>query len=806
MKYFICLAVLSLALSSYATLNQLKVLTDNTPDISDASSYLKSVVAPWQATQEEKCIMTWKWETWLRHQTSSASESGSKVLDIIKAYNNYGARICGQTSEDLSLLWHGLGYPAQKRSFGGHTVSEAFYNGQWHMYDAAFGFYFRDKITGDVIGIDSIRTDLPMTSFVCPVTTFEGPGGFSIYEPGRSNTGEMTEFTPSPSTVVQYAATGYTYNMSLRPFESYRKTWLELGSDHNYYTPYLGDTTDLNDGWLSPFVRSNGEWLLQPDFTTANYRKCMLAESHTVMDASPRLHPDVAGTAATVDFKIDAANVITSAVITGTMQRGNSADIARVLISTDNGLSYQEVWKQTSTGTDSIKAALQAEVTYKYSYIARVEMTAASAPASVGLNTLSIRTVTQLNQRGLPTLTLGSNRVMLKLGTQQAGAKFDSVEITYQWKEFRTSGVVTRTHVELVADSAATHEYYINVGGWRNPDMQFVCLNFKGYNPLGPSVNYGYSDGQDVGTAYEKPRYFVTDGTRDLAYKKKYSETPAAVNDANRLRLTDGGTDYNESTAWAAGVQWLAGNNPVIILNLDSVKSVGGVRVLEAVGAGQGEYADSIVVLTSPDSVTFTRQGKIDEGDMWFPPVNYLVPARWDSWITRNYKYWGIQIHRFYLPFDNPVSCRYIQLQVYNSAAVSIVELEARDSLMTKKLVLNELNNGFTLPAPLALEQDGVKAPRAGQAVTLLATPNPFNPMVSIRYLVSGAQSPVKVAVYNAQGQCVKMLFQGTQVSGWKEIRWNGRSASGEAVPSGIYFLRMDAGKRTSSCRLFLVR
>jgi hypothetical protein len=803
-SFFWLILTLSLvAAPAPGALSQLKLLTDNTPDISDIQSYLKSVIAPWELTPEEKCIMSWKWETWLRHQAPSSSEAGVKVLDIIKAFNNYGARICGQTSEDMSLLWHGLGYPSQKRSFGGHTVPEAFYNGQWHMYDGAFGFYFRNKITGDVMGIDSIRLDLGMTGFVCPVTTFEGTSGYSIYEPARSNTGEMTEFTPSPSTIIQYAATGYTYNLSLRPFESYRRTWLEMGNDKNYFTPYISDTTDPNDGYLFPYIRSNGEWLLQPDFSTAAYRNCVLAESHTTLGALPKLHPDVAGAAATVDFRVDAANVITSAVITGTTVRGNSSDVARVLISTDNGATFQEVWNQASTGADSIRASLQAEVTYKYSYIVRVEMTAAADPASVGLNTLTIRTITQLNQRGLPVLTLGSNRVLFKLGAQQAGAKFQPVEITYQWKEFRTSGVVTRTHVELVPDSAGQHEYYINVGGWRNPDMQFVCVNFQGYNPLGVSPAYGYSDGQDVGAAYERPRYFVNEGLRDISYKKKYSAAPASSNDPNRTRLTDGGTDYNETTAWSAGVQWPASANPVVILNLDSVKSVGGVRVLEAVGANQGQYADSIVVLTSPDSATFTRQGKIDAGDMWFPPVNYLVPARWDSWANRSYKYWGIFIHRFYAVFDSSVHCRYVQLLVYNSAPVSIMEVDARDSLMTQKAVPNELNNGFTLQ-PLAAEKSALKAPVNAGAGFLAAAPNPFSAGTKIVFM-AGA-SPARLTIYDARGRAIRVIGQGISGQGLRVIRWDGLSASGTPLPAGIYLVRLETGKESWSKPVVLVR
>jgi hypothetical protein len=358
--------------------------------------------------------------------------------------------------------------------------------------------------------------------------------------------------------------------------------------------------------------------------------------------------------------------------------------------------------------------------------------------------------------------------------------------------------------VELVTDSAGQHEYYINVGGWRNPDMQFVTLNFQGYNPLG-TVTYGYSDGVNVGDSCERLRYFVTDGTRDLLYHKKYSTAPAAVNDPNKTRLVDGGTDYNQTSTWSAGVQWSAGSNPVVIFNMDSVKSAGGVRLLEAVGANQGQYADSVVVFTSPDSITFTRQGKMDAGDVWFPPVNYLVPARWDSKSNRGYKYWGILIHRFYLPFDSAVHCQYVKLQVYNSAPVSIVEAEVRDSLMTKRLVLNELNNGFTLPAPLSVEARQVALPGASAQVCLSVSPNPFSREINVNYY-AGDTRPVRISVYDVQGRSLRTLFSGSDQQGWHHVLWNGRNAGNTLMPAGIYVLRLETAKKSWARTLVLVR
>ena len=96
-----------------------------------------------------------------------------------------------------------------------------------------------------------------------------------------------------------------------------------------------------------------------------------------------------------------------------------------------------------------------------------MELTTQSSTLAAGLNRLRIRTITQIGQRSLPRLTLGTNRVMLKLGDQPLGASFHPIEVTYVWTEFIDNGTVERSHIEQITDSAAPHEYYINVSGWR---------------------------------------------------------------------------------------------------------------------------------------------------------------------------------------------------------------------------------------------------------------------------------------------------------------------------------------------------
>jgi hypothetical protein len=83
--------------------------------------------------------------------------------------------------------------------------------------------------------------------------------------------------------------------------------------------------------------------------------------------------------------------------------------------------------------------------------------------------------------------------------------------------------------------------------------------------------------------------------------------------------------------------------------------------------------------------------------------------------------------------------------------------------------------------------------------------PNPFNPMTTIRFDLPVAAA-VRLAVYNVNGQMIRILANGPMPAGNRESVWNGRDARGRAVASGIYFYRLDAGRFTQTRKMILLR
>jgi hypothetical protein len=93
-------------------------------------------------------------------------------------------------------------------------------------------------------------------------------------------------------------------------------------------------------------------------------------------------------------------------------------------------------------------------------------------------------------------------------------------------------------------------------------------------------------------------------------------------------------------------------------------------------------------------------------------------------------------------------------------------------------------------------------------AVTVLgsARPNPFNPLTRIDYDLASPR-PVKLTIYDAMGRLIRRLVKSEgEAAGRHEVAWDGRSDSGAAMPSGVYFCRLEAGDYVQTIKLALFK
>jgi hypothetical protein len=83
--------------------------------------------------------------------------------------------------------------------------------------------------------------------------------------------------------------------------------------------------------------------------------------------------------------------------------------------------------------------------------------------------------------------------------------------------------------------------------------------------------------------------------------------------------------------------------------------------------------------------------------------------------------------------------------------------------------------------------------------------PNPFNPTTLITYSLP-KDSRVTLEIYDVTGRLVNMLVSRDQEAGRYRIQWDGRTASGTSVASGIYLYRLRAGSFVQSKTMMLVK
>lgn len=66
--------------------------------------------------------------------------------------------------------------------------------------------------------------------------------------------------------------------------------------------------------------------------------------------------------------------------------------------------------------------------------------------------------------------------------------------------------------------------------------------------------------------------------------------------------------------------------------------------------------------------------------------------------------------------------------------------------------------------------------------------PNPFREFTEIQFSIN-RQEPVKLLILNHRKKCIHHLFEGRLRAGSYSIFWDGRTADGEPVAEGRYYL-----------------
>ena len=85
---------------------------------------------------------------------------------------------------------------------------------------------------------------------------------------------------------------------------------------------------------------------------------------------------------------------------------------------------------------------------------------------------------------------------------------------------------------------------------------------------------------------------------------------------------------------------------------------------------------------------------------------------------------------------------------------------------------------------------DGTPPPAAPTRLAVRSWPNPFNPQTTIAFDVPRTQH-VRVAVHDARGRRVRVLYDDQAEAGTERVIWDGTDERGGRLASGVYFVQV---------------
>jgi hypothetical protein len=406
-----------------AEVNNLKIVTDASPDYTDLPSLVHSVTSKWE-TPEEKCWAIFYWNHIARRQTNPMMVHGLALTDPIRQFNDYGFTMCSTISGINCAIWDAMGLRPKYWDISNHTVAEVEYGGRWHMYDNSMSALYTLCDGRTLAGVGDIGKTLAceasggksepghIARYHCLNAT--SPNGFLTgADTARSLEEEYRCFNPNGLKYRSYYYDwdrGHRYILNVREGESYTRHYASLGDAREFYVPNNGKDPEKKSNLE---IRGNGSWTFNPALTAESLPK--IAHSLSNVKAGTPAGIEVAKLDAPgeVIFKIDGANVITALQIDAAFTRKEAKDISAIAVSTTNGLIWSDVWKSDVTGATPAKLGLVDDVNGAYEALVRVTL-----GGGARLDSIAFNATTALNAKTQPKLNLGANAVFVGAGEQ----------------------------------------------------------------------------------------------------------------------------------------------------------------------------------------------------------------------------------------------------------------------------------------------------------------------------------------------------------------------------------------------------
>ena len=427
----------------------IKIVTDSSPDYTDMPSLVRSITDNW-ATTHEKCWAMFYWNHIARRQTNPMKLHGYELLDPIRQFNDFGYTMCSTISGINSTIFTYMGLPIRYWEIGNHTVMEVMYeDGRYHMHDNSLSAMYTKC---DGTGVDPKRYFGPSTGSLvtCGVAdvSVDGscPRSGNVLTP-HHNARYHCVFGTSPDGFLEGADTSRTLASEGNSFDSgaihYQSQYLDQDWGHRYvlnlrqhetyvrYSHTMGDTKDYYQPDPPPdgpdpeaknyryHIRGNGQWVFTPPLNAVGMTSDAVSTTGMqIMASGTGLQPAQVNQAGEIVYKIEGANVITSIKIEGTFKRATSGDVNAVDISVNNGLTWTNVWTNSTTGTAIQTINVCDPANGNYEALFKIRLLGQTAVTNAQLTTLKFTTITMINNKTQPKLRFGRNTVYVDKADQ----------------------------------------------------------------------------------------------------------------------------------------------------------------------------------------------------------------------------------------------------------------------------------------------------------------------------------------------------------------------------------------------------
>jgi len=452
---------------------QVKVLSDKVEDVSSMGAWKRSFIKEGM-TDRQKALAVWETVVKFQHQDHCPPFeylSQEPADDPIKLFNVYGYAICSGASADVVALARYAGLKARGWGINNHSVSEIFWDGEWHMLDAALINYF-PKPDGKIASVEEILAAVEDWYVKHPdfkkgdrakleafMATDGGKGwkrgpellarspffdSRGWYQSGESGWyAPMLEFdgtqggTGKPYVWEWPYTQGYQVNIQLRQGERLTRNWSNKGLHVNqgspvpkFYRTGTGATEavpwcldkKVGEGFLkyspkhgdiAPGRVGNGTHEYDVPLASGAFRRGALVVENLACrgedQSGPALHIKDPARPGTLVIRMPSSYVYLSGTLDlkAVVPAGGEVTVS---FSDDNGLDWKEVAKVTASGERTID--LKPLVFPRYDY--RVKFTLKGQ--GTGLERLRIVHDIQHSQRALPALARGPNTITFSAG------------------------------------------------------------------------------------------------------------------------------------------------------------------------------------------------------------------------------------------------------------------------------------------------------------------------------------------------------------------------------------------------------